>query len=295
MNDYQFTFTVFTPTYNRENLIHRVFESLQKQTFIDFEWIVIDDGSIDNTCEIIKKYSSESTFPIRYIKKNNQGKVAAINDALNLASGFFFLVFDSDDWCTEDALSELFTVWSGLSDGEKKEYAAISCLKQYSDGRIVGEDYQRMPRKNFSYIDRFNLRIKGDKWECIRTDVHKKFNYALKRGDRYMAPEYAWLLIGHEYKTVFVNKPLSIVEYQLDGISQNNINYRVANVNSTIAFYELAELCAEGFINRVKVKINMGRFYLHRGSFIKSLFNSNFLFLFSLVYFLYDIKKIKKK
>lgn len=255
--------TVFTPTYNRADLIGRVFESLMAQTFRDFEWVIIDDGSTDSTCEVVEGFKRQAKFPIKYVARENRGKVASINEALDYASGEFFLVFDSDDWCTKDALAVFQSIWLGLSTSDKEEYCAISCLKAYKDGAIVGEDYSRLEQYGKSYIDRFNSRIRGDKWEFIRTDAHRNAKYDLAEGERYMAPEYAWLLMGLTYKTVFLNRVLSIVEYQEDGISKNNLTHRIKSAQSASRFYSLASRVAVGFYNHLKAKSNFIRFCLH--------------------------------
>ena len=92
-----YTFTVFTPTYNRAATLARVYESLQRQTFTDFEWIIVDDGSTDETAELVQQWRSESSFPIRYIWQPNQGKHVAFNRGVELARGELFLPHDSDD------------------------------------------------------------------------------------------------------------------------------------------------------------------------------------------------------
>ena len=116
---HKYKFTVFTPTYNREHLLHRVFDSLQVQDFIDFEWLILDDGSSDNTKQVVDEFVNKSNFNIRYIFKKNGGKVAAVNMGLELAEGEFFLVFDSDDWCDSNTLSTFIDEWNKLNNDEK--------------------------------------------------------------------------------------------------------------------------------------------------------------------------------
>jgi glycosyltransferase involved in cell wall biosynthesis len=88
--DNQITFTIFTPTFNREHLLPRLYKSLCEQTYKDFEWLVVDDGSTDNTEILLKKYIAEADFPIRYISKSNGGKHTAINEGVRQAKGLFF-------------------------------------------------------------------------------------------------------------------------------------------------------------------------------------------------------------
>lgn len=287
-------FTVFTPTYNREKLLNRVFTSLVNQSFTDFEWLIIDDGSDDNTLEMVQSFIEEANFPIIYIKKSNEGKVSAINDALNIANGELFLVFDSDDWCSENALSVFDHTWSDIPKDIKGEYAAISCLKVFKDGTVVGDDYSKLEKYGLSYIDRFNKKIRGDKWECILTSVHRKNKYDLINNEKYQAPEYAWLKLAKTHKTVYINDKLSIVEYQADGISCNNIVHRVGSKKSTILFYKLATEVSNSFPIKLRALINLARFHLHDKSWRKAIIKSNFLFLLSAAMYFLDISKLRK-
>lgn len=287
--------TVFTPTYNRANLIGRVFESLMAQTFRDFEWIIIDDGSTDSTSDVVNGFKLRADFPIKYIARENRGKVASINEALDYAAGEFFLVFDSDDWCTKSALEGFHRAWSKLDRCEQNDYCAVSCLKAYQNGSIVGEDYSGIRQFGGSYIDRFNKRIKGDKWEFIRTSVHRSAKYDLADGERYMAPEYAWLLMGVKYKTIFLNEVLSIIEYQADGISRNNLKYRVNNPKSAARFYSLASCVAVGAFNVMKAKVNHIRFCLHANQPADRVIAYFFLEkALGYLLYIYDVRRLSK-
>lgn len=254
--------TVFTPTYNRAALLGRVFESLRQQTCPEFEWLVVDDGSTDNTRQVVEEFSRSAAFPVRYLYQPNRGKASAINAGLALARGEFFLVFDSDDWCAPHAIERFLSCWDEL--GERSgEYCAISALKAYRSGQIVGEGYGRMTRVGETYVDRFNRRIKGDKWEFIRTSVHRDYQYEIPTGERYQAPEYAWLGMGREFKTLFLDEVLSIVEYQLDGISRNNIHHRVGSPKAAVEYYRRGLSVASNFKQRWRMQINLARFSRH--------------------------------
>lgn len=257
--------TVFTPTYNRADLIERVYSSLCKQTYKDFEWLVIDDGFTDRTSSVIDEYQKVSPFPIRYYQRINRGKVACINEALDLAIGYFFLVFDSDDWCVEHALERFVIAWLELSDQERECYSGVSSLKAYMSGEVVGEDYLRMSNFGESYIDRESKKVRGDKWEFIRTDVHRCYRYDIAEGERYMAPSYAWLRIGAQYKTVFLNEVLGVIEYQADGISRNIVRNRVFSPVSACRVYRSAFFLVPGSSAKIRFLSNHIRFRLHGG------------------------------
>lgn len=254
--------TVFTPTYNRAALLGRVFESLRQQTSAEFEWLVVDDGSTDNTRQVIEEFARAAAFPVRYFHQANRGKAQAINAGLGLARGEFFLVFDSDDWCEPRAIERFLSCWDELG-AQAGEYCAVSALKAYRSGQVVGEGYSRMARKGETYVDRFNRRIRGDKWEFIRTSIHRGYRYEVQPSERYQAPEYAWLEMGREFKTLFLDEVLGIVEYQLDGISRNNIQHRVRSPEAAIAYYRRGLSVASNFRQRVRMQVNLARFSRH--------------------------------
>lgn len=288
----KFKFTVFTPTFNRADLIHRVFNSLLKQDFYDFEWLIIDDGSTDNTKILVDSFKEKSSFKINYIKTHNAGKASAINTALDVANGFFFLVLDSDDWCDKNALSVFWGIWSKLDSSEKHTYSGISCLKRYGNGEIVGDDYTRMDYKGESYIDRFNKNIKGDKWELIKTEIYKENKYLLHSNERYMAPEYSWIKIAAKHQTVYLNESLSIIEYQEDGISKNNIKNRVSSPNNTREVYRYYMTISTNYFLKNKCLINFNRFSLHANKNLVMSLQGIFLFPLSFLLFLYDKLKV---
>lgn len=288
--------SVFTPTYNRANLLHRVFDSLNMQGFTDFEWIVVDDGSTDDTLDLLGCFRAKAKYPIKVYRQENRGKARSINTGLDLAEGELFICFDSDDWCTPNAFARIAEVWSSLSAEERDTYCGISCLKVLEDGSVVGEDYSRMNFKGESYVHRFNKRIRGDKWEIIRTDLHRAARYDLFKNERYMAPEYAWLKIGRTHNTVFLNEALSIVEYQPEGISLNNLSHRVSSAISTSRFYLLAWGVSDSARNRLRAAINHTRFSFHGNVLSELPLSTRMITIIpGLIFFCKDLISLRKK
>ena len=118
--------TVFTSTYNRANTISRVFNSLMNQTYRDFEWIIVDDGSIDNTREIIEDFKKKSFFKIRYFYQKNAGKHIAINTGIIEARGEYFTNIDSDDEIKSESFEVLIDYWSKIPDNEKNNFKSVT-------------------------------------------------------------------------------------------------------------------------------------------------------------------------
>lgn len=249
--------SVVTPTYNRAHLIERVFHSLANQSIKDFAWYIIDDGSDDNTKSVVDGFIEVSDFPIYYYYKNNSGKTRSLNYISNYLESEFTLVFDSDDWCDKNAIERFLYTWDRIKNNQ--EFCSISALKYYNSGKVVGDDYSSV--KISDYIERYNSLIKGDKWEFIRTDLFKEYSYPEIEGETYIAPSYTWISMARKYKTYFLNEKLSMIEYQIDGISKNNIKFRCGNpIGSMLVYYQYYSV-SHSFWLKLKSSINYFRFH----------------------------------
>lgn len=205
-----FRFTVFTPTYNRGNVLHRVFESLRKQTFRDFEWLIVDDGSTDDTGERVKAWAAQADFPVRYIWQENQHKKAAFNHGVREARGKLFLPFDSDDEIFPNTLEILNDTWMGIPEADRPGYSAVTGLCVYEDGKIVGDSFPQDPLDSDTIESHYRYRVKGEKFGFQRTDVLRKFPFP--EHVKGLVPESSvWFAIARSgLKTRYINKPLRI-------------------------------------------------------------------------------------
>ena len=220
----QYAFTVFTPTYNRAKTIHRVYESLCAQTFRDFEWLIVDDGSTDNTRELITRWQVDATFPIRYIYQQNQHKKVAHNCAIQAARGELFLSLDSDDACKPNALECLWWHWQAIPALERQQYSAVTALCEDETGKLVGSHFPTEAGKAWLDSDSvelsFRYRVKGEKWGFQRTDVLREYPFPCD-GIQGLVPEnIVWEAIATHYKTRFVNESLRIYHAGSDQITR---------------------------------------------------------------------------
>src|SRR4051812_21992642 len=119
----QYRFTVFTATYNRVGTLHRVYDSLLKQTFKDFEWIIVDDGSTDKTRELVENWQQTASFPIRYFWQKNQHKKTAFNKGVIEAKGKLFLNADNDDEFASNTLETFYYHWKNIPENEREDFA----------------------------------------------------------------------------------------------------------------------------------------------------------------------------
>lgn len=205
-------FTVFTPTYNRVQVLHRVYQSLMKQTFHDFEWLIVDDGSTDGTKELINGWQKDSAtwFPIRYVYQENQHKKVAHNHGVREARGTLFLPFDSDDYCVPEALEKFALHWFAIPEEERDKFAGVAALCADENGAIVGD---RFPCDKWIDSDSLEIRyryaVSGEKWGFNRTDVLRQFPFP-EEIPGHVPEGVVWSRIARLYKTRFVNEPLRI-------------------------------------------------------------------------------------
>ncbi len=210
----EYLFTVFTPSYNRARTLPRVYESLQQQTFRDFEWLVLDDGSTDGTRELIARWQAESNFPIRYVYQENQGKPAAFNHGVQEARGELFLTLDSDDGCTPEALERFKYHWDNIPDSEKAKFSAVTVLCKDQHGNLVGDKFPRDVFDSDTIEVTFKYRVSGEKWGFQRTDVLKQFPFPSIPNVKFISESVVWFALSRKYKTRYVNEPLRIYHVQ---------------------------------------------------------------------------------
>ena len=212
--------TVFTPTFNRGYLMNKLFHSLNSQTNKHFEWLIVDDGSIDQTGELIETFKEQADFEIRYFYQQNGGKHRAINHGLDLARGELFFIVDSDDSLTDDAIEKIFNNYSGIAFDNS--FAGVAFNKGFSKKRIVGETFEG------TYIDCDNLHrgkhnILGDKAEVYRTDILKSIKFPVVDGENFMSEVVLWNEVARRgYKLRWFNDIIYFCDYLEDGLTKNS-------------------------------------------------------------------------
>jgi len=219
---YSFAFTVFTPTYNRAHTLPRVWESLRRQTFRDFEWIVVDDGSTDNTHEIVSAWIKEADFPIRYLRQAHGHKKAASNLAVREARGELFLPLDSDDECVPNALERFWWHWNNIPAEQRLNFSAVTALCAHEDGTIVGARFPCSEWFDSDSLEVFHKwRVKGEKWGFQRTDIMRQFPFP-DHISGFVPEGVVWSRIALEYKTRWVNEPLRIYHESADALTRRS-------------------------------------------------------------------------
>lgn len=232
--------TIFTPAYNRAYTIHKCYESLKRQTCKEFEWLIIDDGSTDNTRQLIDKWIKETEdFKIRYIYQENQGMHGAHNTAYENITTELNVCIDSDDYMPDNAVEKIKEAWEKVRDNQK--ISGLIGLDAYEDGKVIGD---RLPEdvKTDTLFDLFyNKGIIGDKKLVYRSELTKKYPYPVYRGEKYVGLAYKYYKLDQEYELALMNEVLCIVEYMEDGSSLNMFKQYMKNPKG-FAFYRVENM-----------------------------------------------------
>lgn len=211
------TLTVFTPAYNRAHTLPRTYNSLLRQDCKDFVWLIIDDGSSDNTSDLVKCWQEQDNgFEIRYIYQPNGGMHTAHNTAYENISTELNICIDSDDCLAEGAVKKILTKWHEVRE---RGYAGLIGLDADLDGNLIGKGFpDGMAETTLSGY--YAAGGRGDKKLVYRTDVIKQYPpYPVFEGEKYVALAYKYRLIDQDYKLAVLDEVLCNVEYQPDGSS----------------------------------------------------------------------------
>lgn len=224
--------TVFTPAYNRANLLPRCYESMKRQTNQNFIWLIIDDGSTDGTEELVKQWLAEDhVFELQYHYKENGGLHTAYNAAIARITTDLCVCIDSDDYMPDDAIEKILSFWE---KNGTDQYAGIVGLDFYTGGQVIGDPLPR--QKSVNLIDLLTGKYpihNGDRTNVVRTKLYKKYApMKVFPGEKNFNPHYMHLQISREYDFLVMNENLRFVEYQPGGMSASMLRQYKNSPNS---------------------------------------------------------------
>lgn len=219
--------TVLTPTYNRKYIINRLYESLKHQTFRNFEWLVIDDGSTDGTEELMQQYIDEKNFPIRYFRQKNGGKHRALNTGISMINNEITFIVDTDDYLLDTAIEEISMVYEKYKDDST--VCGYSFLRCYPELKVNGMSFNQDEYVSDYISCRLNEGIQGDKAEAYLTQCLKEFPFLEIEGEKFLFEDYVWIQMAEKYKTVHMNKPIYVGDYLEDGLTKNICKMKYEN------------------------------------------------------------------
>lgn len=213
------TLTIFTPTFNREKCLSKGYEALCRQTCKDFIWLIIDDGSTDQTRLIVEKWKKkDNEFEIRYIYKENGGLHTGYNEAIANIDTELSVCIDSDDYMPDNAVEKILKFWEREGNDS---YAGIAALDAFEDGTIIGDHFPEQKSINILDVSLGKYHYKnGDRKLVVRTELYREVApMPSYEGEKNFNPHLMHLQISEKYDFLVYNEVLCIVEYQEDGMS----------------------------------------------------------------------------
>lgn len=255
--------TVCTPTYNRAHLLPRVYESLRRQTVRAFEWLVGDDGSTDNTRELVESWRSQADFPIRYWYQENAGKHVALNRGAELALGHLYAIVDSDDWYEPDAIETFLELWDSIDHPRRASYAGICALAATAEGEVIGSRFPS-DRLTTRFSDFARIGVTGDKAGANRTEIVRQFPFPVFPGERLIIESIQLGRIAGSYDVLAANQVVLRKEYQEDGLSAAGAGAWIESPRTAELYYDERLRRTSGF-KRLHSYANRTRFAFHAG------------------------------
>lgn len=243
--------TIFTPAYNRGDMLTTLYESLLRQNDFDFKWLIIDDGSTDDTKQVVEGFKTDR-FEIEYRLKENGGKHTAINMALEIIDTELTFIVDSDDYLTDDAIEvvkEYYNKW------KNEDIASIVFLKGYPSGKHNGKQFLGNDEIQWYIKDVINKRLLGDRAEIFFTDKLKEFPFPVYEGERFMSEAVQWMPLYRKYPFVPVNRIIYIAEYLQGGLTRSGKRLRLRNPLGGILNNEMFIKNDVEFMHRLKSAI----------------------------------------
>ena len=212
--------SVLTPTYNRAHLLDNLYKSLIENLNygVEIEWLIMDDGSTDNTEEKIKEYIKQGKINIKYFYQNNQGKMVAINNLVGQATGELIVDCDSDDYFSDDAFKIIKESYEKYPN-ENQELYGMCFLKYDTKGQNMGQLFRNEKTTMFDLY--FKEGEDGEKALVFYSNIRKQFKHELEHGEKFVTEARMYHKMDEKYKMACINEPIMICEYQDEGYTQN--------------------------------------------------------------------------
>lgn len=215
--------TILTPTYNRANLLDKLYASIlinsNNCSEVQVEWLIMDDGSSDNTRRVAEEYVKENIIEVRYFYQENQGKMTAINNLMKYAAGDLIIECDSDDFFTKDAFKIILNSLRECKD--LAEIYALVFLKYTTTGENMGNDFPDDNYTSTMFDLYFKEGITGEKALVYNTSIRKQYEYELEHDEKFITEARLHHKMDLTHTVRCFNKPIMICEYKPDGYTKN--------------------------------------------------------------------------
>ena len=269
--------TVFTPAYNRAHTLGRLYDSLKGQTCLDFEWLVVDDGSTDGTAALLKGFEDDEgrPFPFAFVTVKNGGKPRAINRGVEMANGKFFFLIDSDDYIVPDAIEKVIRWCREIENDDS--FIGVGGARCYPDGSYIKGVPPTVNEKG--YVDATNLErprynLDADMCEAYRLDLYRKFPYMTWEGENFAPEEITMNEIAlNGYRLRWHSDRIYICEYLPGGLTRSGLSLGKRNPMGYAMMYNHRLKCPSTFKQKLYNAMQMTAqsiFGRHPGYIFKS-------------------------
>ena len=247
--------TILTPTYNRANFLADLYRSLCEQTCYNFQWLVVDDGSNDETRRLVDEFILENKINIEYVYKKNGGKHTALNYSHSYIRGDYVVIVDSDDFLTMNAVEVILKKWEKYSKMHE-----IACITFQRGNKMGGKPFDSSIEGEFvsTFSKESNKGMKGDHCETVRADLFKKFLFPEFEKEKFIAEGAMWYIITKGYKVVYCDEIVYLAEYLEDGLTKSGRRLHISNPKGAMWH-------ASVFLNRdfcLKIRIKKALLYI---------------------------------
>lgn len=261
--------TIITPTYNREKYLGKLYHSLKEQTCRNFKWIVIDDGSMDNTKNLVNGFVEDEKrdFEMQYVYQDNRGKHTALNRAIGLTDTELIFIVDSDDYLPVNSI-EIILKYHNKYKQEKENLnlCGYSFLRCHADGNVNTAYFPENEKIDSYRSVRINGNIGGDKAEVFYTDILKKFPFPVFEGERFLPEDVVWMQMSGPYNMVHINENIYICDYLEGGLTRSGHRMKIESPKGMVLRSKIylndPEVC-------IKVKIKMMLLYIIYSGFAR--------------------------
>jgi glycosyltransferase involved in cell wall biosynthesis len=254
--------TVFTPTYNRAKLLLRLFSSLCQQTYSNFEWVIVDDGSTDDTKTVVDRLVNElnqkNLFTIRYYYKKNGGKHTAINVGVSLAKGDLFLILDSDDSLPSNSLQIIEKEYKAVQ--KNNSFCGVCGYMAHHDGTVIGTKVDKYPLDTNSLDMRYVYHIAGDMCEVFKTEVLKEYPFLEVPSEKFCPEDLVLNRMATKYKLRLFEQVIYYRDYLEGGLTNKIVKIRMESPIASITHYSELLSYKIPFIQKTKAAVNFWRF-----------------------------------
>lgn len=271
------TITIFTPSYNRYNTLKRLYESIKVQSCKNFEWIIVDDGSTDNTKEFAKNVEREKLIKFTYFYQKNMGKPQAINKGADLANYNYFLCVDSDDFLSNDCIEKITNKLYEITNRNNKNFIGIitprkNIIKENTDFQI-SRDLKKTSLQELY----FKYKFKGETTMIIKTELLRKYKYPKFKNENFIPETWQYDIFDKMGYWYYLPENICFYEYRNDGYTSNFNKLIVKNIKGFEEFSKQRMKIGKYFISKFKgaVYFNICNFLKNR--YLKCVFNKNFI------------------